>query len=178
MGGVTTRTTAARSVSTDTAELLTRLDHHLAAREASPAPVVDEDGWVPGDPIHERPRFGDEQWVRPMVEVLDDDFGGVVPRCSDCQVSWLGDDACWVCGDGRPVEPARRRQTSVTVTVDVQPFLTAMAQAAAAMAESLSRVDFTALRRALATIDAYDRHHPKPLAIDGHEYARRRRNRR
>ena len=171
------RANTARAVSTDAAELLDRLDHHLAAREASPAPVADESGWVPGDPIHERPDGCVRgQVVRRMVELLPEEHTPE-PRCWDCQVSWLGDDACWVCGAGRPIEPAFRRQTSVTVTVDVQPFLTAMRQAAAAMAESLSRVDFAALRRALTSIDAHDRHHPKPLAIDGHEYARRRRRR-
>lgn len=44
-------------------------------------------------------------------------------------------------------------------------------------AEALARIDWPQLQRALDQIDGYDAHHPRPLAINGREYARRRRNR-
>lgn len=83
------------TVSTEASEALARLDHVLGTFEAAPTPDLD---WMPGDPIHDHPDFWykDEQYVRPMIELLDDGARGV--RCEDCQVSWRGPEPCWVCG--------------------------------------------------------------------------------
>jgi hypothetical protein len=43
--------------------------------------------------------------------------------------------------------------------------------------EALARIDWPRLRLMLDAIEGYDEHHPRPLPIDGHAYARRRRNR-
>lgn len=43
--------------------------------------------------------------------------------------------------------------------------------------EAFARIDWPQLQRALDALDGYDKHHPKPLPIDGRAYARRRRGR-
>ncbi|WP_374457726.1 hypothetical protein [Nocardioides sp.] len=43
--------------------------------------------------------------------------------------------------------------------------------------EALARVDWPQLQRLVDLAEGYDQHHPRPLPINGHEYARRRRNR-
>lgn len=87
------------------------------------------DGWVPGEPLFRRPgRNNDEcyamvyneeqlrwvnryvgQHIRPMFELFDIEeelsrssrFGTYNPRyCEDCEVSWDGNDGCWICGVG------------------------------------------------------------------------------
>lgn len=78
--------------------------------------------WVPGDPLYQRPRgyLLGEQTVRAMFEEyhLDDSatFGGAFDwawaRCADCQVFWMGDEPCWVCGvvcdDGLIRQPLKK----------------------------------------------------------------------
>lgn len=59
------------------------------------------------------------------------------------------------------------------MNVDMSLFARAMRQ----VAETMSRIDFTKIRRLVDHAHGYDEHHPKPLCIDGHEYARRRRKR-
>lgn len=63
--------------------------------------------WLPGDPLYPYPNRiwfdinGQGNYVRPLVEVLDDFYLGPGVRCEDCQVSWWGRDPCWMCGKKR-----------------------------------------------------------------------------
>lgn len=65
------------------------------------------------------------------------------------------------------------RDVTVTLTVNFEPFIEAMARAAASIAELMKRIHI----RPDGTVRAVDVHHPKPLSIDGHAYHRRRRAR-
>lgn len=44
-------------------------------------------------------------------------------------------------------------------------------------AEALSGINWPRLQRLVDLAEGYDQHHPRALPINGHEYARRRRNR-
>jgi len=70
-------------------------------------------------------------------------------------------------------------QVRFRVNVDVRPFLEAVAKAQAEMARNLAawyRRNLPPLV-ALGPVKPRDRHHPRPLPIDGHAYARRRKAR-
>lgn len=62
----------------------------------------DDSGWQPGDPLYERPdpdARDDDQYVRPMFQVIDDRWPAYPRRCGSCEVAWQGPEACWMCGD-------------------------------------------------------------------------------
>jgi hypothetical protein len=185
------------AISTETTATLARLDHALSVQGAMP--VADAE-WMPGDPLWERPRgmFYQEQVSRPMVDLLHDDHelyadgdpvGVWVPErwCDPCAVGWSGREGCWVCGAGerpergllreddprravRAFDPAPRSDWVVALD-EMQ---RAMVQAAYNTVPALVRIG-----QALASLaPPLDSHHPKPLPINGHEYARRRKARR
>lgn len=78
-------------------ETLDRINTVLAGWEAQPD-TTDVDGWLPGDPIYDRPmgsHFG-EQHIRPMFQLLEEH--AMPARCTECDTYWRGPSACFVCG--------------------------------------------------------------------------------
>lgn len=151
-------------------DLLMRIDDAVSDWEACP------ESWVPGDPLHTDPRHhegGDRQVVRPMVQLLDD-RPLFAARCERCDVRWVGDDPCFACGQQVAGEELMRlpgaRRAQITCTINIQPFMQAMREALAPLAGALLE-----LAAALDQPDPPGR--PRPLPIDGHEYARRRNRR-
>lgn len=64
--------------------------------------------WTPGEPMYTRPRgeqYG-EQCARPMFQLINISRFHSTPfaiymideRCMDCEVGWIGNDSCWMCG--------------------------------------------------------------------------------
>lgn len=83
-------------------DTLARINTVLAGWEAQPD--ADADGWLPGDPLYQRPRGGhfDEQTIRPMIALLEDGNAAMAARCVECDVYWRGPAACFVCGQKVP----------------------------------------------------------------------------
>lgn len=81
-------------------DTLDRINTVLGGWEAQPA--VDEDGWLPGDPLYQRPRgyLAGEQTIRPMFDLIDEYIDP--PRCAECDVYWRGPAACFICGQKVP----------------------------------------------------------------------------
>lgn len=171
----------------DARPALARINTVLAGWEAQP--VADGD-WMPGDPLHSRPRghWNGEQTIRPMAEVLDD-FTPTV-RCDPCGVDWAGLEPCWVCGtERRPVvwqvtpgliwqipDPA-----PVLEFVDVSPWVARVEEWIREFAVRLEPFQRALLDRWIPDEEwrqATQPHSPAPLLIDGRDYHRRRRNRR
>lgn len=153
-------------------DLLTRIDDAVSDWEARP------ESWVPGDPLHTDPRWDGtdgRQVVRPMFELLDDE-PFTRARCERCDVRWVGDDPCFVCG--RQVAGAEALRPPAVpvvrfVAVDLDPFVRALQQIREASLP-LARI-LAGLAAALDQPDPPGR--PRPLPIDGREYARRRKSR-
>ncbi len=85
-------------------EMQRRMDFVIFSQET--AIDYSTPGWVPGDPLWDRPEFGPVagvQYVRPMIQLIDD-LGRTwsYVRCEDCDVHWSGPDPCWMCGVERP----------------------------------------------------------------------------
>lgn len=112
-------TTTTNSASVVAANELDRIGNVLTAYDVSPKLGSEDgaDGWLPGDPLYDRPKSGlmGHQWVRPMFQVFDEEEshqqlrvpaeshdGSVLEfwtaTCETCEVSWEGGGPCWVCG--------------------------------------------------------------------------------
>lgn len=158
----------------DTTSIQSRIDTVLTAEDHQLGWAADVD-WMPGDPVH--PREWQSHCIRPMFEELEQ--WAAEARCEPCQVRWRGPDPCWVCGELRPHPTMERAPrdwgtATVTVAVDIRPFVAAMQE----MVRAINRLDLSGISKALDALDGYDVHHPKPLAIDGQAYRRRARSRR
>lgn len=108
------------AVSNAAADTLARLDHVLATTEAQP--VADAD-WMPGDPLWEYPVRMDQQVPRPMVQVIDDLRLAGPARCRDCEVSWAGDEPCWMCGQEVPTVAERAMDQMREALANMSPAL-------------------------------------------------------
>jgi hypothetical protein len=56
--------------------------------------------WQPGDPLYPRPlgQMLGQQVTRFMIDLFGDGEEPIEPRCSDCEVTWVGRAPCWMCG--------------------------------------------------------------------------------
>lgn len=120
-------------------DVLAQIDHALAVQDAT---AYGDAEWLPGDPLHRRPRGSwlGEQTVRPMFELIDNE-AWYAARCEPCQVRWAGDDPCWVCGTDRPL-PGRNRSAGdvqVQLSIDTSQYEAALARLQEQMREFSER---------------------------------------
>ena len=166
---------------------LARISTVLAGHEAQP--IADAE-WMPGDPLWERPDgYADEQVIRPIFQIIDDN-GWRIARCLPCQVSWVGTEPCWMCGETVTAPASTPRLTMMPHLAAAVPrtnMATIFSQAARASIsfrdamtrtlEAIASVDWLAIEESLRQVERRRPHGPPPLPINGTEYHRRRASR-